>query len=108
MKLEWNVYRENFNKKQIEVFNIFHHESFAIDCELASKECMTKEEFKKRVKNSLMYYFWSKCEYEIILSDWPPSKCFNEEKVSVYDQVMINFDRFIDYLWEFKKENTKR
>lgn len=46
-----------------------------------------------------MYYFWSKCEWEIILSDFPPSKKFQEKKVDVYEQVMLNWDIFINYVW---------
>ena len=46
-----------------------------------------------------MYYFWSKCEWEIILSDWPPSDTFCKEKIDVFDQVMLNWDIFVDYIW---------
>lgn len=48
-----------------------------------------------------MYYFWSKCEWEIILSDFPPSDRFKKKKVDVYEQVMLNWDKFINYLWKY-------
>lgn len=48
------------------------------------------DEFKKFVKDKAQYQFWSRCEYEIILVDWPCQK--TEEKWDVYDQIMMNLD----------------
>lgn len=106
---EWNVFIENFNRRRIEIFNIFKHISFKEDCDAAWKSYKNNfEEFAKDVKRSLMYYYWSKCEWEIVLSDFPPSALFNKEKVDVYKQVTINWDRFIDYLWRYYKERMPR
>jgi hypothetical protein len=104
MKLEWNVFNEDYNRKQITILNIFNHSSFLRDCILASKTCKTCNEFSELVKRSLRYYFGTKCEWEIILSCWPPSSKFSGKKVDVYDQVMLNWDRFIEYLWSNKEE----
>ena len=49
-----------------------------------------------------MYYFWSKCEYEIILSPWTGRA--DDIKIDIYDQIMMNFDRFVGYVWSFKPE----
>lgn len=50
----------------------------------------TVGEFKKFIKDRAQYQFWSRCEYEIILVDWPCQK--TEEKWDVYDQIMMNLD----------------
>jgi len=101
----WNVYVESFNLKEIKVYNIFEHSGFYNYCAEASKEYQnSKKAFATSVKHALTYYFWCKCEWEIILSDWPPSEQFNKKKVSVYDQVMLNWDVFIDYVWNHKEE----
>lgn len=50
-----------------------------------------------------MYYMWSKCEYEIILSPWTGRA--DDIKIDVYDQIMMNFDKFVDYVWSFKNKN---
>ena len=50
----------------------------------------TFDEFKEFVKKESQYQFWSRCEYEIILVDWPCQK--TEEKWDVYDQIMMNLD----------------
>ena len=48
----------------------------------------TFDEFKNFVKSEAKYQFWARCEYEIILIDWPCQK--NHEKWDVYKQIMMN------------------
>lgn len=107
--LTWNVYISEFNDNRIETYNVFDHYSFMEDCRKNAKKCAdNKEAFAEKVRRDLMYYFWSKCEWEIILSHWPPREDAREEKIDVYDQVMLNWNVFIDYLWENRKELTRR
>ncbi len=103
--LTWKVYCEEFNKGEIREVNIFDHRTFCECCKQHAKKFKDdKEAFAEAVRKDLMYYFWSKCEWEIILSAWPPRKNFRESKIDVYDQVMLNWNVFIDWLWEHKKE----
>lgn len=50
----------------------------------------TFNEFKEFVIKESRYQFWSRCEYEIILVDWPCQKV--EKKIDVYNQIMMNID----------------
>ena len=43
-----------------------------------------------------MYQFWSRCEYEIILQDWPGQT--KQEKVDVYWQIKNNLDLVTEVL----------
>ena len=124
----WHVYRENVNTKRIEIYNIFEHTSFREDVEEAYATCKTKDEFVEQLRKSLMYYFWSKCEWEVIITDWPTHISIDEfdrikseiqkyenwrghkpystgvnlpvaEKIDVYDQVKLNWSAFVDYTW---------
>ena len=85
------------------------------------------EIFAPEFKNNLMYYFWSKCECEIILTNWPTSfkvdverldvtkhDCRDfidlevAEKIDMYDQVMNNWQLVLDYVWNnLEKANLK-
>ena len=132
MKLEWNVYRHNVNNKKIEQFNIFEHGRFLEDVKKDLKKCDTKEEFAERLKKNLMYYFWSKCEYEVVISSFPmrikkeelerlntefkkDSERYGHEpcsmwvrpdageKIDIAGQVMLNFEVFVDYVWSYKR-----
>ena len=76
----------------------------------------TFDEFKKFVDDESKYQFWSRCEYEIVLSPWPyalsPSEGYDKSKENdldawkqhwkkhldscdkwdVYDQIVMNLD----------------
>ena len=152
----WNVYIGDFNSGEIKKYNIFNHWRFYEDCVKAKKKFKdNKDGFAAEVKSSLMYYYWSKCEWEIILDHWPdgenyalrtsmklgtlskalrdadvdfptPEQCsrnpdsdimirvygpnnrFKRMKIDVFDQVANNWDAFIDYLWEHRKELKAR
>ena len=101
-ELVWNVFYHNSNSKKIEFFNIFDHWKFREDVEKAIKKSKTREELEEKVKSELMFYFWSKYEYEVLITTFPA----NEDetiKVDVYWQVINNFDRFVDYLAKNKR-----
>lgn len=132
MKLEWIVYRYDFNKREIVEFNIFNHYRFKEDVNKDLKKCKTREEFAKKLKSNLMYYFWSKYEYEIVISSFPiyikkeelnrlnehfknNTEKYGHEpysigvrpdvssKIDIAEQVMLNFEIFVDYVWSHKK-----
>jgi hypothetical protein len=105
----WNVFYHNHNKKQIEFFNIFDHWKFKEDIEKALKKSKTREELENAVKSSLMFYFWSKYEWETLITSFP-ANADETIKVDVYWQVINNFDRFIDYVARnkrFRKRNEE-
>lgn len=102
--MKWDVYIENINKRKIGIYNIFDHASFLRECAQAVGNYPDKSEFAMVVQKWLRYFFGHKCEWEIILSDFPPSKKFEEKKIDVCQQVMLNFSVFIDYVWENRDE----
>ena len=134
MKLEYYVYYYNFNSHSIKKFNIFNHGRFLEDVKKDLRECETKKEFAEELHKDLIYYFWSKAEWEVVITPWTPhitiselnrlneerektlkkynrephSLCVNPdvgEKIDVYEQVMLNWDLFVDYVWQHKKVN---
>ena len=65
----------------------------------------TFDEFKEFVQKESQYQFWARCEYEIILVDWPCQK--HEEKWDVYQQIMMNLDLVTKTLMEELNDNQK-
>ena len=106
--MKWNVYRHDMRLNGIEVFNIFEHGRFSQDVEDLLNEHKDKNEFAIQLKNALMFYFWCKAEYEIIISPWCGSKNVKEVKVDIYNQVMNNWDVFLDYVWSNKKVQQRK
>lgn len=69
-KLTWNVIYQNSNRDKIELWNIFNHGYFADDVLSAFKKYKNdKEEFFVETKRPSKYYYWSKCEWEVVLSN---------------------------------------
>ena len=97
--LEWNVFYYSINSQKIIEFNIFEHSDFLKDDEEWLKQCENKDNFPKDIKSSLMYYFWAKSEYEIIISARCGGNGKEAVKIAIYHQIIMNWDKFIDYLW---------
>lgn len=106
--MKWYVYYYNINKRKIDIFNIFEHGGFVKYAKEHAQTYKTKEEFAERLKSELLYYFWSKAEWEVIVAPWVGGdKEKDSVKIDVYDQVMNNFEVFADYVWNNKEELLK-
>lgn len=102
----WNkeagpVYSDDieYNKKALRKFNKMDFDS------------QLKLVFEKEVRSYLRYYFSSKCEWEVIVTSWrtclvdasgleAPQNLGLEvpQKLDVYEQIMMNWQPFIEYL----------
>lgn len=101
---KFNVINYNINRQKFEAYDVM---PYLIECyKKEKKKPKTFEEFKKFIKDESMYQFWSRCEYEIILVDWPCQKV--EEKWDVYDQIMMNIDILTNLIMEECKKRKKR
>ena len=135
-KLVWNVFNEC--NGEICPLNIFEYNyKFLEDLLIAKRKYKDHfEEFAEHVRKSLQYYYWSKSEYETVITTWPPYieseelNRLNKEKhereirnrpfyrdavnlttrykIDIYTQIMMNWDRFIDYIWNNKHLLTKK
>lgn len=99
--LTWNVFHYNFNLKKIEKMNIFYG-GFLKDVENILVEDMNRKDFDERLNTSLLYYYWSKCEHEIVIKPWVGDDSV-EYKTDIYTQVILNWKQFSDYVWSFKR-----
>lgn len=102
INIEWYVYYYDVNRKKINTYNIFEHSSFKKEFSVLLKCDLTKEVFADQLKHILQYYFWGKCEWEIVLNH--DNGTNSDRKIDVYEQVMLNWDKFVDYCWSFKSE----
>ena len=102
IKLKWIVLLPN-QTYNITTYNIFNNLSFI--CGLMDLKARFKKDnsivLKEQVKRLLMYSFWSKAEYEIIIKSLFEKE---EHKIDVYEQVMLNYDVFYDYLMDNWKQ----
>lgn len=116
--LQWNVFVGDFNSSSIETINVFQHSRFFTDlCAEAKKyrsrlrknvpcvkiydhgemvDVTPTEAFLDAVHRDLMYYFWSKCEWEVVITSWPQGR--GELKIDAYSQINMNWDLFSRYV----------
>ena len=66
--------------------------------ELKSNKPKTFEEFKDFVTRKGMYMYWSRCQYEIILRDWPCQQ--NAEKIDIWWQIKMNLETLVNLLMD--------
>lgn len=85
---EFNVIIYDFNKKEFIPYNII---PYLLECYYKEETPpQSLEEFKIFIKRVSSNQWWSRCEYEILLSDWPNQSI--TKKVDVYYQVFLNID----------------
>ena len=104
--MKWMVYYHNINADRIETFNVFRHGGVVADIAAAVKKRKNKEEFAEELRRSIFYYFRSKSEWEILVYPWCGSRSNEPIKVDVYNQIMNNWDVFLEYTWEHRKHLT--
>ena len=164
--LEWNVYREDINRRDFIKYNVFSHYHFVQDvasiiktfekrekqelldletfCNGLSKAALIKkanaeekarlEFLEEEIKSYCRYHFWGRCECEVLLCSWPNAitleeldrinaevkerkekypdlrqyrvtvNCDISDKISIYDQLELNWIHFFSYL----KDNMKK
>lgn len=136
-QLVWNVYVFGISERTFRVFNAFDHGSFLADVQKILKADLSKEEFTEKLRREVQYYYWAKCEWECVITDThphigqreldrilddcyrkrtkdaPPCRCShvnlsNAEKIDVYDQIQLNWDEFVEYVWGFRKTRRSR
>ena len=95
----FNVIIYNINREKFEPYDIM--DFFVEEYKEEKNKPTTFDSFKKFIERKSMWMFWSRCEYEIILSDWPPYGV--EEKWDIHRQIMMN----IDIITEILMENVK-
>ena len=102
IKLEWNVFVHDINKRQMKMFNVFDHASYKREIIklLNHRDDYILDEFKEKVKASTMYYYWCKCEWEILIAPWIGDFDKESIKIDVYRQLEMNWNHYIKYLWE--------
>lgn len=89
----------NINKKRFEPYDVMPYliEEYKKEVK-KKKQPITFDEFKKFIEGSSMYMYWSRCQYEIILTSWPNED--NQEKIDVHKQIMMNINLVTEVLMD--------
>ena len=107
-KLEWFVWEyphawsgdEPYNPHTV---NVFDHYKFSLELYRLKKKKLERKDFEEELGRILRYRFWCKCEYELLLFPWPDRDKDEGFKIDVYGQIVSNWQRFADYVWDNQK-----
>ena len=99
--MKYNVINFDFNGRTFEEYDIFPYLTRCYN--QAKKAPETFEDFKQFIIDKSRYEWWARCEYEIILLDWPVQE--TKEKWDIHKQVMMNIDVITKLFMEHVKDN---
>lgn len=98
-RLSWRVLHHDFNSNRIVYYDILDGTLFLKDVEQARRKHLDDDVlFLDEVRSLLMYYYWSKCEHEILVSGLFDKDGGSEAKIDAFGQVEANWDAFSQYL----------
>ena len=101
IKLVWNAYNYRSVGQGLRVFNIFDHYSFMVITD--TQPHIDRKELNRLITDC--YLKRTVAEPPLLFSHVNLS---DAEKIDVYEQVRLNWDEFVDYVWSFSKSATKR
>ena len=143
--LSWLVTNFDCNAQVIKYYDVLRYREDYI--KKIKKQCGTKEEFDQKLKSEMMYRYWSRAEYELIIKqtedgrillspwcgcrdeekatidvtydasfDWKGFAAEhigkqiydNEAKIDIYNQLMWQWDDFVDYVWNYHHKWQRR
>lgn len=103
----FNVIWWDFNKKEPEAYDIMP----ALLNEYERKSRKYKPKIRDRssviqfVRQYALYEWWSRCQYEIIIRNWPTQDL--QVKWDIHKQIEMNLDIIVDILIKNIKEYNK-
>ena len=99
-KKKFNVMIWDFNRRMLTTYDVLPY--FREEYKEAKKtdRPKTRKEWEEFVTRKGRYMFWSRCEWEIIVSEWPPAKEDRGVKIDVWRQIENNLGIVVDILME--------
>jgi hypothetical protein len=95
--IPFNVIIDDCNRQRFEAYDIMPRLMNEYKRIKRRQNCpKTYEEFKTFVLSTCRYFYWAKCEYEIILSPWVSRT--PTLKIDAFYQINLNIDVVVDLL----------
>ena len=95
---------EDVNAKEFKKYDVMPYFVDCYDKVRRNGRPKTFDEFKEFVKSKSMYMYWSRCEYEVVISSLIGFA--EEKKIDVHYQVMNNIDLVTRLLMESVGKKT--
>ena len=102
-RLKWIVLYHDINANAIKEYDVLA--SYNDKIKKMKKKCASKAEFEEWIRREMIWRYWSKCEWElivatangrVILRPWIGSKNPDEASIDVTDRDDFNWQKFAD------------
>ncbi len=113
--MSWKVKNYSINDNEIWDYDVLEHREDQI--KKLKKKYATKEEFAEIMRREMMWQYWSRCEYEVIisiddndriwLSPWVGCRDPENNKIDVTDYADFDWHGFAKYHIEKQRYKTK-
>lgn len=95
--LNWYAFYYNWNKQKLDRTNVIHNDLIE-SVKKGIKKHYSYEQIKDLVKSNLMWHYWCKSEWEVLVYDLMARDENKGEKIDIYYQLKPNLDRITEYL----------
>ena len=99
----WEALIDDFNSKNIKPYNILAYREEFI--KKLKKSSLSKEAFEEKLMREMLYYYWSRCEYEMLLGKNEDGSVFlthlvgnTDDQITVTNETGISWVAFVDEL----------
>lgn len=103
--MSWKVKNYSINDNEIWDYDVLEYREPQI--KKLKKKCITKEEFAEMMRREMMWQYWSRCEYEVIISidddnriwlnPWVGCRDPENTKVDVTDDADFDWHGFAEH-----------
>ena len=99
--LKWHVYYYNCNAKKIEAYNVVGSTYFLEYIKKLMKKHRNKADFDEALKSEMIYRFWSRAEWELVIKITEDNRIFLNPWVgcSEPEKVRIDVSDNTDFDW---------
>jgi hypothetical protein len=98
--LSWKCKNFDCNRQVIEDYDVLKYRENEI--KKLKKKCATKEEFAKKLRSELMYHFWSRAQYELIIELTEKGGVLLKPWCGCYDNQKATIDVTNDTTFDWK------
>ena len=100
-KKQFNVLVWDFNQKELVSYDVLPYFRKVYTETKNADRPVTKEQWEEFIRRKGMYMYWARCEYEFLVSEWPPFSDLNKDKhikIDVWQQIENNLSIVVDLL----------
>ena len=97
--LKWYAFYQDFNSDKLVYINVLSKdliEDILKRIKSKNRKIDSYESLKEAIKSYLMWRYWCKSEYEVIVSNWCGKDM--KQKIDIWYQLEPNLDRITEYI----------